>query len=49
MGRFLVKFKDTRSVSNFEVGLLYRIPVILSQGSEWKAFVQGAFKHIDKT
>jgi len=49
MERFLVKFKDTSSVSSFEAGLLCRIPIILRQGSKGKAFVQGELEHIDKT
>jgi len=49
MDRFLVKFKCTRSLSSFEVGLLYRIAVMSGQGFKGKAFVQGAFKHIDRT
>ena len=36
MGKFVVKFNDTRSVSNNVVGFLYRIPVLLRQQQCWK-------------
>jgi len=36
MDRFLLKLKDIRSVSSYEVGFLYRIPVMLRQQQSLK-------------
>ena len=36
MGKSVVKFKNTKSVSNNKVGFLYRIPVMLRQQQNWK-------------
>jgi len=38
MDRFLLKLKDTRSVSSHEAGLLYRIPVTLRQQQQCRKF-----------
>ena len=36
MGKYLVKIKDTISVSSHEVDFLYRIPLMLRQQQGWK-------------